>query len=97
LGTLVPSSAVPLPVLALWIFLPRRATAWDSLAKALILGGAFGNLWDRMRFHAVRDFIDLHFGSYRYPTFNVADIALVVGIVMLLLKSFRREPSERAA
>lgn len=76
------------PLLAAWLFVPKRSTKWESCGKALVLGGAAGNLWDRFWYEGVRDFIDVAFGDvkgWHWPTFNVADIALVVGIGMLLL------------
>ena len=84
------------PLIALWIFWPRSARAWDTAAKALILGGAIGNLYDRWRWNMVRDWIDVCFGNpegWHYPTFNVADVGLVVGIVMLLLGGMRKRPA----
>jgi signal peptidase II len=66
----------------------------------LVLSGAIGNLYDRFRFEGVRDFIDVCFGDvegWHWPTFNVADIALVVGIGLLLLCSFRERPKGTAA
>lgn len=88
------------PLIALWIFLPKASSAWDSSAKALVLGGAVGNLYDRWQWGQVRDWIDFCLGDFEkgwhYPTFNVADIALVAGIVMLLLGGVRKRPAEAA-
>jgi signal peptidase II len=53
----------------------------------LILSGAVGNLMDRLALGYVRDFIDFHAGSYHWPAFNVADSALTIGIVLLVLLS----------
>jgi signal peptidase II len=88
-------TVIAVPALALWILWPERARAWDSAAKALVLGGAVGNLYDRWTWHKVRDWIDVVLWGWHYPTFNVADAALVVGIAMLLLGGFRRR-RERA-
>lgn len=60
---------------------------------ALILGGAVGNLADRIRFGEVVDFLDFGLGSYRWPTFNLADSAITIGIFLLLLASFRKGKS----
>jgi len=57
---------------------------------AMILGGALGNLGDRVFLGHVTDFVDLHARGYHWPAFNVADSALTVSIVLLLLLSFRR-------
>ncbi len=61
-------------------------------ALALVLGGAVGNLFDRMASGAVTDFIAVFIGSYRWPDFNVADSAISVGLVLILLDSFRSRP-----
>jgi len=58
---------------------------------ALIIGGALGNLIDRLRFQAVVDFLYVHVGSFSWPAFNVADTAISVGVVLLILDSFRKK------
>jgi len=88
------ATLLAVPAIVLWMFWSQKARRRDTAAQALILGGAIGNLYDRFRFGAVRDFIDVSFGNvkgWHWPTFNVADIALVVGIGMLLLFSFKSE------
>jgi signal peptidase II len=57
----------------------------DRLGYAAILGGALGNLVDRVPDGAVTDFIDLYAGGWHFPTFNLADVAITAGVVMLLL------------
>lgn len=57
---------------------------WQRFAIALIIGGAFGNLIDRLRFGYVVDFIDVHWQQYHWPAFNIADSAICIGIVILL-------------
>ena len=52
----------------------------------MILGGSFGNLYDRMVYFAVPDFIDIHYKSFHWFTFNMADIFITVGIIMLFVK-----------
>ena len=59
--------------------------AVTAAAAGLIAGGAIGNLVDRLRFGAVTDFIDLHWGAAHWPTFNLADAAIVCGVALLLL------------
>jgi signal peptidase II len=70
-------------VLAALVKLGRRITA-TSLGLALILGGALGNAYDRLRFGYVIDFLEVHIIHYHWPDFNVADSAIVVGGILLL-------------
>ncbi|MDG2287119.1 MAG: signal peptidase II, partial [Alphaproteobacteria bacterium] len=56
----------------------------------LVIGGAVGNIIDRLRFHAVVDFIDIHVAGYHWPAFNLADSAITIGVCLLLLDSFVR-------
>ena len=77
----------------------HRTPASDRVlltSLALILGGAVGNLADRVLQGAVTDFIDFYFGSYHWHTFNIADSAITVGIAVMLLASFRKAPEEAA-
>ncbi len=62
-----------------------RAVSYERIPLALIAGGAIGNLIDRVRFGAVIDFLDFHIGGYHWPSFNVADICIVVGVGLYLL------------
>ncbi|NNJ78524.1 MAG: lipoprotein signal peptidase [Xanthomonadales bacterium] len=72
-------------VLLVWLVrLPRREWA-TALGLALILGGAIGNVVDRVRLGYVVDFIDVHFGGWHYPAFNVADSAITCGVILLLV------------
>ena len=66
-----------------------------TMALALVLGGALGNLHDRVVYGSVVDFIEVHIFGYHWPDFNVADSSIVVGACLLLLDSlFPRKPSE---
>lgn len=71
-------------VVAALMKLGRRITA-TSVALALILGGALGNAYDRLRFGSVIDFLEVHIVHYHWPDFNVADSAIVIGGALLLL------------
>src|ERR1700691_2754732 len=71
-------------VLVALLKLGRRITA-TSVALALILGGALGNAYDRLRFGFVIDFLEVHIIHYHWPDFNVADSAIVVGGILLFL------------
>ncbi len=76
-------------VLFVWLWrLPRRGQAWLACSLALVLGGALGNVIDRVRFGYVVDFIHAHWDDLYWPAFNVADMAISVGAVMLVLESF---------
>jgi signal peptidase II len=59
------------------------------LALALIMGGAVGNLLDRVRLGYVVDFVDVHWGAHHWPAFNVADSAISIGVALLLLDIMR--------
>ena len=59
------------------------------LALSLVLGGALGNLWDRLALGHVVDFVQLHAGGYYWPAFNVADSAITVGVVLLVWDGLR--------
>ncbi|WP_019594951.1 signal peptidase II [Thioalkalivibrio sp. ALM2T] len=67
--------------------LPRQAW-WSVTALGLVLGGAIGNLIDRVRYGAVVDFLDFHWAGYHWPAFNVADMAIVVGAITLIVATF---------
>ncbi len=72
-----------------------RELSLTSVALALILGGAMGNLYDRIRFGYVVDFLEVHIHGYHWPDFNVADSAIVVGACLLLLEMLRPHRTER--
>lgn len=81
----------------IWIWREKRTQ--DVLALGLVLGGAIGNLVDRVRYGYVADFIDLHFGDFQpFLVFNVADAAITMGVVILVLRAFllrdKPEPAE---
>ena len=73
----------------LW-WLWRGETRVEALALGLVIGGAMGNVLDRVRIGAVVDFLDWHYGGWHWPTFNMADVATVCGVGPLLLASFRQ-------
>ncbi|HZD26574.1 MAG TPA: signal peptidase II [Alphaproteobacteria bacterium] len=84
-------TAVIAAVLVLW--LRRRPPALAATGIALVLGGAVGNLIDRLLpRRAVADFFDVHLLGYHWPAFNIADSAISVGVVLILMESVRRRP-----
>ncbi|MEH6445663.1 MAG: signal peptidase II [Oceanospirillaceae bacterium] len=72
-------------ILTIWIKRTPREIWWLNAGLALILGGALGNLYDRIMLGKVVDFLSFHFGSYSFPTFNVADIAISCGAFLLIV------------
>lgn len=75
-------------VLVVWLLRLRRGDWRMGLALGLLIGGAIGNLVDRITLGYVVDFIDVHVAGYHWPAFNVADSAITCGIVLLLLDTF---------
>ena len=87
------TSAIAIGV-AVWI--GREKNRIDQAALGMVLGGALGNILDRVRFGYVVDFADLHFGDFRpFLVFNVGDAAISIAVVILLLRAFLT-PKERA-
>ncbi|HEX4333665.1 MAG TPA: signal peptidase II [Usitatibacter sp.] len=74
---------------AIVVLLPRQRDPWMAAALALVLGGALGNLYDRLTLGRVVDFVQLHAGGYYWPAFNVADSAITVGVLLLVWDSLR--------
>lgn len=82
-------------VFLLWKHTPTLDTI--SLSLCLILGGALGNLWDRVAKATVTDFLDFYIGDHHWPPFNVADSAIVIGAVLLMYKLlFASKPARTA-
>ena len=79
------------------ILLKRGGSRMFCLGLALILGGALGNLWDRVTIGRVTDFLLFHYQGWSWPAFNVADSAISVGAVLLILDSFRAHPRAAAS
>lgn len=78
--------AVSIAIIAWLRFLPRRPFRWRAAALALIVAGALGNVIDRLWHGYVIDFLQFHYQGWYYPAFNVADSAITVGAVMLILE-----------
>ncbi len=90
-------------VLYMYLAPPKEAggrTTLYTLALGLIFSGALGNLYDRVCYQAVRDFLDFGLGASRWPTFNLADAWLTLGIVLYfiaLLRMGKKRPEEKRA
>ncbi len=82
--------AIGLSIALLW-WDRSHTTRWQHIATGLIVGGALGNVMDRLRFGAVADFFDVHVAGYHWPAFNIADSGIVIGVGMLLLAELRRK------
>jgi len=81
-------AAVISVVLVVWIFRLKPHEKWLGIALSLILGGAIGNLIDRVIFGYVIDFIQWYYDRFYWPAFNIADSAICVGTILLLITSF---------
>jgi signal peptidase II len=80
-------------VLAIWLWVMPRGQWLLALGLGLILGGALGNLWDRVALGYVVDFISVHYQDHYFPAFNIADSAISVGAACMLLDSFLQRNS----
>ncbi len=69
-----------------WMF--RTSNPVHHFGIALVIGGAIGNVFDRFRFGAVYDFLDVHVLGFHWPAFNIADSAIVVGVIILMIYAF---------
>ena len=85
LNALVFSVAAAAIVAVLVYWLRRAASPFLAIAIGLIIGGAVGNVIDRLRLGAVVDFLDFHVGAYHWPAFNLADSAICIGVAAMLL------------
>lgn len=84
--------------ITMFVWILREPRHGDRLALGLVLGGAVGNILDRIRLGYVVDFADLHFGAFRpFLVFNIADAAISIGVVILLIRAFlmRDEPDPK--
>ncbi|MDH4094661.1 MAG: signal peptidase II [Betaproteobacteria bacterium] len=74
-----------------WLLLRHARQRLLCAGLALILGGALGNLWDRLAWGAVADFLDFHAFGWHWPAFNVADSAITVGAALVIVEGFLRK------
>lgn len=82
-------------ILIVWLHRLERRQRTLAVALTLVLGGALGNLWDRIVYGHVVDFLDVYVGRYHWPAFNIADSAITVGAILLLWDTWRGEHHKR--
>ena len=82
-------------VLVIWMKRLAATARLEAISLALIIGGAIGNVIDRLIYGYVIDFLDVYVGSYHWPAFNIADSAICIGAVLLIIDSFRK-PAAKA-
>lgn len=84
---IVLSAIAIIAIIGIYLWSDKSVTK-SNIALGLVLAGAAGNLWDRIWFKGVRDFIDFHLGNaYHWPTFNIADSLICVGICLMAITS----------
>ncbi len=91
-------SIIAAVILVVVLFFARKASTLVRVSLGMVLGGAVGNLIDRLRYGAVVDFIDVGINeTVRWPCFNVADSAITIGVILLIISSFAKPHEEPAA
>ena len=95
---LVFASIVAIIMLIIWAIIQLLKGDWEiPLGLSLILGGAIGNLIDRIRLKEVIDFLDFYIGTYHWPSFNIADSAITVGTFWLAINILKAQGARRRA
>lgn len=79
-------------ILLIWLAKLKPSAKLEAISLSLILGGAIGNVIDRFYYGYVIDFLDVYLGASHWPAFNVADSAICIGAVLLILDSFKSKP-----
>ncbi|MFZ0478479.1 MAG: signal peptidase II [Terriglobales bacterium] len=98
IAMLILFSVVALVIVSVLLWKSSHAMTSTGVGLSLILGGALGNLWDRIVSRRVVDFLLFYVRHYQWPAFNVADSAIVVGACLLVLEIlFTKSPSEQSA
>jgi signal peptidase II len=75
-------------VIAVWLARLKQHETLLAIALSLVLGGAIGNLIDRLAYGYVIDFLDVYYGTWHWPAFNIADSAITLGVMLMLAESF---------
>ena len=85
------SALIVVVIVFLIIWLCKSKIFIEKIALSVVIGGALGNLFDRIKFNAVPDFIDLHYRDFHWFVFNVSDIVITIGIILLLLSDILKK------
>jgi len=93
---LITFSVAALAVVSVLLWKDRSVFHSGTLALSVILGGAVGNLWDRVSDGKVTDFLDFYIGVHHWPPFNVADSAIVVGALLLFIRMLGKDHHSQA-
>jgi signal peptidase II len=93
-NALIAFSILAVIIVGVLLWRAGRTLTLTGVALALILGGAVGNLYDRLAFSYVVDFLEVHIVHYHWPDFNVADSCIVIGACLLLIEIFRTQPTD---
>jgi signal peptidase II len=83
-------------VIAVWLARLKQHETLLAIALSLVLGGAIGNLIDRLAYGYVIDFLDVYYGNWHWPAFNIADSAITLGVILMLAESFGLWSSKEA-
>jgi signal peptidase II len=83
-------------VIAVWLARLKQYETMLAVALSLVLGGAIGNLIDRLAYGYVIDFLDVYYGNWHWPAFNIADSAITLGVILMLVESFGLGRSKEA-
>ncbi len=75
-------------ILIVIVYMIIKSNLFEKILYSIILGGALGNMYDRIIYFAVPDFIDIHYERFHWFTFNIADIFITIGIFLLIIKEF---------
>lgn len=81
-------------LLVFWMSKLPAKEKWNNIAYAMIIGGAIGNVFDRIVHGFVIDYLDLFWGTYHWPAFNLADSTICIGAAMIILDGFRNRKSD---
>ena len=85
------SAVIASVIIILIIWLYKSTLLVEKIALSIVIGGALGNLFDRIKYNAVPDFIDMHYRDFHWFVFNISDIVITIGIILLLLSDILKK------